>query len=176
MTLPVINAVINFSTGPSFAQAMILDTGILDTNVLADSAAVIVDVSNVVDTIQTNRGRNAQADQFQTGTLTMRIVDQLGQFNPQNSAGPYFGLLDPMRKVQITATYASTTYPIFSGFITSYTTTTPKNADEVTAPNINLVFSSPNTKSCHWPQIVPVGDLPFTAVLYTKLPLPGSLP
>jgi hypothetical protein len=58
MTLPVINAVINFSTGPSFAQAMILDTGILDTNVLADSAAVIVDVSNVVDTIQTNRGRN----------------------------------------------------------------------------------------------------------------------
>jgi hypothetical protein len=70
MTLPVINAVINFSTGPSFAQAMILDTGILDTNILADSVAVIVDVSDQVDRIQTNRGRNAQADQFQTGTLT----------------------------------------------------------------------------------------------------------
>ena len=139
MTLPVINAVINFSTGPSFAQAMILDTGILDTNVLADSAAVIVDVSNVVDTIQTNRGRNPQADQFQTGTLTMRIVDQNGDFNPQNSSSPYFGLLDPMRKVQITATYASTTYPIFSGFITSYTTTTPKNADEVTYTTITAV-------------------------------------
>jgi hypothetical protein len=139
MTLPVINAVINFSTGPSFAQALILDTGILDTNVLADSAAVIVDVSNVVDTIQTNRGRNPQADQFQTGTLTMRIVDQNGDFNPQNTSGPYYGLLDPMRKVQITATYASTTYPIFSGFITSYTTTTPKNADEVTYTTITAV-------------------------------------
>ena len=139
MTLPVINAVINFSTGPSFAQAMILDTGILDTNVLADSAAVIVDVSNVVDTIQTNRGRNAQADQFQTGTLTMRIVDQNGDFNPQNSSSPYFGLLDPMRKVQITATYSAVTYPIFSGFITSYTTTTPKNADEVTYTTITAV-------------------------------------
>jgi len=139
MTLPVVNAVINFSTGPSFAQAMILDTGILDTNVLADSAAVIVDVSNVVDTIQTNRGRNPQADQFQTGTLTMRIVDQNGDFNPQNTSGPYYGLLDPMRKVQITATYASTTYPIFSGFITSYTTTTPKNADEVTYTTITAV-------------------------------------
>ncbi len=76
MTLPVINAVINFSTGPSFAQALILDTGILDTNILADSVAVIVDVSDQVDSIQTKRGRNAQADQFQTGTLTMRIVDQ----------------------------------------------------------------------------------------------------
>ena len=139
MTLPVINAVINFSTGPSFAQAMILDTGILDTNVLADSAAVIVDVSNVVDTIQTNRGRNPQADQFQTGTLTLRIVDQNGDFNPQNPSGPYFGLLDPMRKVAISATYNSVTYPIFSGFITSYTTTTPKNANDVVYTTITAV-------------------------------------
>jgi hypothetical protein len=131
MTVPTVNAVINFSTGPSFAQAMILDTGILGTNVLADSAAVIVDVSNVVDSIQTIRGRNAQADQFQTGTLSLRIVDQNGDFNPQNPASPYYNLLTPMRKVQITATYGATTYPIFSGFITSYTTTTPKNANDV---------------------------------------------
>jgi hypothetical protein len=139
MTLPTLNAVINFSTGPSFAQAMILDTGILDTNVLADSAAVIVDVSNVVDSVQTQRGRNPQADQFQTGSLTLRIVDQNGDFNPQNPNSPYFGLLDPMRKVQITATYNSVTYPIFSGFITSYNTTTPKNALDVVYTTITAV-------------------------------------
>jgi hypothetical protein len=139
MTLPVINAIINFSTGPSFAQAMILDEGILDTNILSDSAAVIVDVSDVVDTIQTNRGRNPQADQFQTGTLTLRIVDQNGDFNPQNPSGPYFGLLDPMRKVAISATYNSVTYPIFSGFITSYNTTTPKNALDVVYTTITAV-------------------------------------
>ena len=139
MTVPTVNAVINFSTGPSFAQAMILDSGILDTNVLADSASVIVDVSNVVDSIQTIRGRNAQADQFQTGTLSLRIVDQTGAFNPQNPASPYFQLLTPMRKVQITATYGATTYPIFSGFITSYTTTTPKNANDVVYTTIQAV-------------------------------------
>jgi hypothetical protein len=139
MTLPVINAVINFSTGPSFAQAMILDTGILDTNVLADSTAVIVDVSDVVNSIETMRGRNPQADQFQTGSLTMRIVDQNGDFNPQNSSSPYYTFLTPMRKVQITATYASVTYPIFSGFITSYTTTTPKNAEDVVYTTITAV-------------------------------------
>jgi len=139
MTLPNINAVINFSTGPSFAQAMILDTGILGTNVLADSAAVIVDVSNVVDNIQTIRGRNPQADQFQTGTLTLRIVDQNGDFNPQNPNSPYFGLLDPMRKVAISATYGANTYPIFSGFITSYTTTTPRNANDVVYTTITAV-------------------------------------
>ena len=139
MTVPTVNAVINFSTGPSFAQAIILGSGILDTNVLADSASVIVDVSNVVDSIQTIRGRNAQADQFQTGTLSLRIVDQNGDFNPQNPSGPYYNLLTPMRKVQITATYGATTYPIFSGFITSYTTTTPKNANDVVYTTIQAV-------------------------------------
>jgi len=139
MTVPVINAVINFSTGPSFAQAMILDSGILGTNILADSASVIVDVSNVVDSIETKRGRNPQADQFQTGTLTMRIVDQNGDFNSQNPSSPYAGLLTPMRKVQITATYGSTTYPIFAGFITSWTTTTPKNATDVVYTTITAV-------------------------------------
>ena len=139
MTLPTLNAVINFSTGPSFAQAMILDTGILDTNVLADSAAVIVDASNVVDSVQTQRGRNPQADQFQTGSLTLRIVDQNGDFNPQNPNSPYFGLLSPMRKVAISATYAANTYAIFSGFITSYTTTTPRNANDVVYTTITAV-------------------------------------
>jgi len=139
MTVPVVNAVINFSTGPSFAQAMILDSGLLGTNVLADSASVIVDVSDQVDSIQTIRGRNAQADQFQTGTLTMRIVDQNGDFNPQNPSGPYYNLLTPMRKVQITATYGAVTYPIFSGFITTYQTTTPKNALDVVYTTITAV-------------------------------------
>jgi hypothetical protein len=131
MTIPTLNAFINFSTGPSFAQAMILDQGTLDTNVLADSVAVIVDVSNQIDRLTTNRGRNAQSDQFQTGTMTLRIVDQNGDFNPQNPSSPYFGLLSPMRKVSISATYASVTYPIFSGFITSYSTNTPLNALDV---------------------------------------------
>jgi hypothetical protein len=139
MTVPVINAVINFSTGPSFAQAFIIGEGILGTNILADSAAVIVDVSNVVDSVSIKRGRNPQADEFQTGTLTLRIVDQLGQFNSQNPGSPYFGLLDPMRKVSISATYNGITYPMFSGFITSYTTTTPKNALDVVYTTITAV-------------------------------------
>ena len=130
MPIPVINAVINFSTGPSFAQAMILDTGVLGTNVLADSTAVIVDVSNQINRIETNRGRTALSDQFQTGSLTLRIVDQNGDFNPQNVTGPYYNLLTPMKKVQISATYSSITYPIFSGFITSYVTTYPGESGE----------------------------------------------
>ena len=139
MAVPVVNATINFSTGPSFAQAFIIGSGIFGTNVLADSTAIIVDVSNQVDKIDTLRGRNAQADQFQTGQLTLRIVDQNGDFNPQNPNSPYAGLLNPMRKVAITATWNSVTYPIFSGFITGYSTTTPKNVGEVVYTTITAV-------------------------------------
>ena len=139
MAVPVINAIINFSTGPAFAQALILDQGILGTNVLADSASVIVDVSDQVDSVRTARGRNVLADQFQTGTLTLRIVDQNGDFNPQNPASPYYELLTPMKKVQITATYSGVTYPIFSGFITSYVTTQPKDATEVAYTTITAI-------------------------------------
>ena len=141
MTVPVINAVINFGTGPSFAQAMILGTGILDTNILADSAALVVDVSNQINRIETNRGRTALSDSFQTGSLTLRIIDQNGDFNPQNTSSPYFTFLTPMKKVQISATYNSVTYPIFSGFITSYVTTYPDSSgfDELAITTIQAV-------------------------------------
>jgi hypothetical protein len=139
MAVPTINAIINFSTGPATAQAMQLDIGVLGTNVLADSVAVIVDVSDRVNLVQTAVGRNALVDEFQTGTLTMRIVDQNGDFNPSNPLSPYYGLLTPMRKVQITANYSGVTYPLFSGFITSYLNTQPKDATEVAYTTIQAV-------------------------------------
>jgi hypothetical protein len=139
MAIPTVNAFINFSTGASFGQAFIIGQGILGTNILADSSSVIVDVSDQLDSIRTTRGRNAAADQFQAGTLTMRIVDQNGDFNPQNPSGPYYNLLTPMRKVQITATYSGTTYPIFSGYITGYNTITPKFVGDVVYTTITAI-------------------------------------
>jgi hypothetical protein len=139
MTIPVINAIINFSTGAGFASPMIIDAGIIGVNALADSTAVVVDVSDVVDSIKTTRGRTANSDVFQTGTMSLRIVDQNGYFNPMNTASPYYNLLTPMRKVQITATYGTTTYPIFAGYITSYSTTTPKDVGEVVYTTIQAV-------------------------------------
>ena len=139
MTVPVINAIINFSTGAGFASPMILDSGVIGVNAFADGTAVTVDVSNQVDSIRTNRGRTALSDIFQTGTMSLRIIDQNGDFNPMNPASPYAGLLNPMRKVTITASYDGTTYPIFAGYITSYDTTTPRDVGEVVYTTIQAV-------------------------------------
>lgn len=139
MTLPVINAIINFSTGAGFASPMILDSGVLGVNALADTTAVTVDVSNLVDSVKTTRGRTALSDVFNTGTMSLRIIDQNGDFNPLNPSSPYYNLLTPMRKVTITASYGGTTYPIFAGYITSYNTITPKDVGEVVYTTIQAV-------------------------------------
>ena len=112
MAVPTINAILNFSTGPATAQAMQIDIGKIGVNVFADAVAVIVDVSNQVNYVKTQRGRNSLSDQFQTGQLTLRIIDQNGDFNPTNLNSPYAGLITPMKKVQITATYSGVTYPL----------------------------------------------------------------
>ena len=139
MTLPVINAIINFSTGAGFASPMILDSGVLGVNALADTTAVTVDVSSLVDSVKTTRGRTALSDVFNTGTMSLRIIDQNGDFNPLNPSSPYYNLLTPMRKVTITASYGGTTYPIFAGYITSYNTITPKDVGEVVYTTIQAV-------------------------------------
>jgi hypothetical protein len=75
MAVPVVNAVINFSTGPGFAQACLIDSGVFGTNIFADAAAVIVDVSDQINLIQTNRGRNAVADQLRASDPDEEVID-----------------------------------------------------------------------------------------------------
>lgn len=140
MSRPVVNVIIDFSTGASFGYPFILDSSTLDGgDILSDSASLIVDVSNLLDSVQTNRGRNISSEQFQTGTASIRILDQNGDFNPQNTLSPYYTYLNPMRKMTITATYLSVTYPIFAGYITGYNTSTPKFNGDIVYTTVTAV-------------------------------------
>lgn len=140
MSRPTINVIINFSTGAGFGNPFILDQSKLGSlDVLADNTSLIVDVSNQVDSITTNRGRQINTEQFNTGSATIRILDQNGDFNPQNPASPYYTYLSPMRKIAITATYLGVTYPIFAGYITNYNTSTPKYTGDLVYTTISAV-------------------------------------
>jgi hypothetical protein len=141
MAAPTINCIVNFSSGASFGQAMIIDSGVLGVNVLADSAAVTADVSSEVQAVSIQRGRNANADQFQAGTASIRIADINGDFNPENLSSPYAGLLLPLRKVTITATDNNTglVYPLFAGYITGYNFTQAQVVGEVSYTTLTAV-------------------------------------
>lgn len=179
MAVPTINAILNFSTGPATAQAMQIDIGKIGVNVFADAVAVIVDVSNQVNYVKTQRGRNSLSDQFQTGQLTLRIIDQNGDFNPLNPGSPYYELLTPMKKVQITATYSSVTYPIFSGFITSYVNTQPADATEVAFTTITAVdaFRLGNLAQISTVTGATAGDLSGTRInqILDEIDWPGTM-
>jgi len=140
MSRPEINVIINFSTGAGFGNPFIIDQSKLGQDVFADtSASLVVDVSNLVDTISTTRGRQINAEQFNTGSAIIRILDQNGNFNPQNPSSPYYTYLNPMRKIAITATYLGVTYPIFAGYITNYNTSTPKFQGDLVYTTISAV-------------------------------------
>jgi hypothetical protein len=179
MAVPTINAILNFSSGPATAQAMQIDIGKIGVNVFADAVAVIVDVSNQVNYVKTQRGRNSLSDQFQTGQLTLRIIDQNGDFNPLNPLSPYYELLTPMKKVQITATYSAVTYPIFSGFITSYVNTQPADATEVAFTTITAVdaFRLGNLAQISTVTGATAGDLSGTRInqILDEIDWPGTM-
>lgn len=141
MPLPTVKVVVNFSSGASFGQTMVLGTGILDQDVLGDAAALIVDVSAQVQSVNTVRGRNLLTEQFQTGTATVVLQDQLGYWNPQNTASPYYGQLLPLRKIQISAVDSATslTSYLFSGYITSYNYRQSQDVGEVSTTTLTAL-------------------------------------
>jgi hypothetical protein len=126
MALPATLSVkINLSGGASFGNPFILGTSQLGFAELASAIPVIVDVSSQTLNISTRRGRNLLQDQYEAGSATIRIVDPNGDFNPQNTASPYFGLLQPLRKIQASAIYGGVTYGLFGGYITEFRYTYP---------------------------------------------------
>lgn len=133
MTYPIkVIVTIDFSTGATFGYPFILDDpdhGKLGTGTLADSANTTIDVSNQTISAALRGSYNLLQDQFEPGTATFRIVDPNGDFNPQNTASPYYGQLLPLRKIRCSAFYNGVNYYLFSGYIQSWLYSYPKNQD-----------------------------------------------
>jgi hypothetical protein len=136
MATPVVGVEIDFSNGASFGYPFILDDidyGILGTNILADAAADIVNVTDRVMSVSTRRGRNRILSNFEAGTATVTLNDPNSDFNPQNTSSPYYGKLLPLRKIRIWAdtTILGQTFriAIFSGYINSFDTSFYQGVD-----------------------------------------------
>lgn len=116
MAIPTIVVTFDFSSGATFGYPLILDQGNLDTNILSDSVADIIDISNQTSQIKIRRGYNLLQEQFQAGTASIRVLDPNGNWNPTNPTSPYAGKLVPLRKVRV----SGNNNLIFSGYTTAY--------------------------------------------------------
>jgi hypothetical protein len=135
MTLPAtISVSFDFSQGATFGYGFVIGdaiNGVLGTSILGDSpvASPTVDLSSQTRQIRINRGRNIMRDTYEAGNCTVRVIDQNGDFNPQNPASPYFGFLTPLRKVRVAATTPTTQNFLFSGYVTDYKYTYPQGEE-----------------------------------------------
>ena len=149
MALPAVPIVkINLSGGASFGEPFVLGSSRLGFAELAAGSTVIVDVSNQVSKIDTRKERNLFQDKYLSGTATVRILDQNGDWNPQNTSSPLYPNLVPLRSIQISATYSGTNYPIFKGYISEYLYTYPVDQNElgyvdlICSDGFKLLFNS----------------------------------
>ena len=135
MTLPAqISVSFDFTSGATFGFPFTIGDpkyGVLGTGTLASSTTPepTVDLTPNVRQISIRRGRNLIRDTYEAGTATVRVLDPLSYFNPQNPASPYFGFLTPLRKLRISGTVGGVGYFLFSGYTTNYRYTYPQGQE-----------------------------------------------
>jgi hypothetical protein len=93
------------ATLPTRILEIEFDAGVW-TNVTAD----MVEVGS-------RRGRNRELGAFETGHYTFTLRNDGRKYDPENTAGPYYGKLRPNRRCRLRATYNAVTYPVWVGYI-----------------------------------------------------------
>ena len=132
MTYPIALTVsFDFSSGPNFDPPFQIGFSQIGISTMGagGTASQVVDLTNQTTSISIRRGRDLTQDRFNPGLCTIRVIDQTGEWNPQDPTGPYFGLLQPLRKLRIVGEYLGVDYPLFAGYTTSYNYTYPKNEE-----------------------------------------------
>jgi len=157
MALPAQIAVsFDFSSGATFGTGFVIGDakyGVLGVSRLGESDVVLptIDLTPDVYQIAIRRGRNIQRDQYEAGTATVRVLDPLSYFNPQNTSSPYYGYLSPLRKVRISATTGADQHFLFSGYVTDYKYTYPTGQEtgyvDITCSDAFRLFQMANIQT-----------------------------
>lgn len=90
---------------------------------VSNGDATWTDIASYLDTsaeISIRRGRNHERSEIEAGTMTFRLRNRDRRFDPNNTSGPYFPDVVPMRKIRLQATWDSVDYWMYSGFVESW--------------------------------------------------------
>jgi hypothetical protein len=154
MTLPAtISVSFDFSSGATFGLGFVLGdsiNGVIGVSQFSSSEVLepVIDLSSQTQQIKINRGRNLMRDTYESGTCTIRVIDQDGSFNPQNVNSIYFPFLTPLRKIRVAATTLTTQSFLFSGYVTDYKYSFPQGQElgyvDITASDAFRLFAMAN--------------------------------
>jgi hypothetical protein len=120
MTVPVMQVLVGFQSTTGFGTPFQLNDsfyGVLDTAGRGTLGGVtMVDLTSLVKSVNINRSRSRQLDQFNAGTATIAFYNATEVLNPTNTASPYYPFVLPRCPVQILANGI----PIYTGLITDW--------------------------------------------------------
>ncbi len=87
------------------------------------------------------RGRQKELDQIQCGSAELVLDNRDRRFDPYYDLGPYYGKLLPMRRVRISATApdGETYWPVFTGYVESWTPETYVDSSRDSVVHVQLV-------------------------------------
>jgi hypothetical protein len=120
MSQPVLQVLVGFQTTANFGQPFQLDDavyGLLNTGTLG--GIQFADLTTMVQSVNINRGRSRQLQEFNTGTATVSFWNKSRALDPLNTASPYWNTsagmtgIVPRLPIQILANGI----PIFTGVI-----------------------------------------------------------
>jgi len=120
MSIPVLQVLVGFQTTANFGQPFQLDDavyGLLDTGTLG--GIQFADLTTMVQSVNINRGRSRQLQEFNTGTATVSFWNKSRALDPLNTSSPYWNTsanmtgIVPRLPIQILANGI----PIYTGVI-----------------------------------------------------------
>ena len=120
MSIPVLQVLVGFQTTANFGQPFQLDDavyGLLDTGTLG--GIQFADLTTLVQSVNINRGRSRQLQEFNTGTATVSFWNKSRALDPLNTSSPYWNTsanmtgIVPRLPIQILANGI----PIYTGVI-----------------------------------------------------------
>lgn len=120
MSVPVMQVLVGFQSTTGFGTPFQLNDsfyGVLDTTGRGTLGGVtMVDLTSIVESVNINRGRSRQLDQFNAGSATIAFNNQTQVLNPTNTSSPYYPYVLPRCPVQILANGI----PIYTGLVTDW--------------------------------------------------------
>lgn len=90
-----------------------------------DETQSFTDITSYLRAFTTRRGRANEIGEFVSGTMSFSVSNADNRFNPNNTLSPYYDSsnartkIQPLKRVRMSATYDSSTYVIFEGFLQS---------------------------------------------------------
>ena len=89
-------------TGPFFRLDDAVQ-GVLDNVEFTLGGALFYDVTNLVQSVAIQRGKNRQLDQYDQGLANVVFNNNLRTFDPEYTLSPYFGQIIPKRQIRISS-------------------------------------------------------------------------